>query len=121
MTQRSEASLLADVSLFLGDIDRFVAEHPETCDSLIYNPCGVLIANRIQGIADSTVRMSEKARHQLPSGTLRWIEETAETATRYDMWHNIDQEGYRQFISEGLHIFRQAVDKTLTQSQLAAH
>ena len=115
MTQRTDASLLTDMSLFIGDMEDFISEHPEARQSIKQDPNGVFLANRIKAIADSASHLSPKARLALPSQPMRWVAETAEITARHDMWHKIDQKGYRYFIGEGMKLCREAVNKTLAE------
>lgn len=115
MTQRTDASLLTDISLFIGDMEDFISEHPEARQSIKQDPNGVFLSNRIRGIADSASHLSPKARLALPSHPMRWVAETAEITARHDMWHKIDQKGYRYFIGVGMKLCREAVDKTLAE------
>lgn len=115
MTQRTDASLLTDMSLFIGDMEDFISEHPEVRQNIKQDPSGVFLSNRIRGIADSASHLSPKTRLALPSQPMRWVAETAEITARHDMWHKIDQKGYRHFIDEGMKLCREAVDKTLAE------
>jgi len=115
MTQRTDASLLTDMSLFIGDMDDFISAHPEARQNINQDPNGVFLANRIKAIADSASHLSPKAKLALPPQPMRWVAETAEITARHDMWHKIDQKGYRHFIGEGMKLCREAVNKTLAE------
>ena len=116
--RRYDASLLLDMSLFAGDIGDFLSEWPEARLNISQDPSGVFMVNRIKVIADSASRLSPKAKEALLQQTIRWAAATAEIASRYDMWHEIDQQGYRQFTSEGVQLLREAVDKVLAELTL---
>lgn len=115
MTQRTDASLLTDMSLFIGDMEDFISEHPEARQNIKQDPNGVFLTNRIKAIADSASHLSPKFKLTLPSQPMRWVEETAKITARYTGWRAIDQKGYRQFIGTGLHLCREAVDKALAE------
>ena len=115
MTQRTDASLLTDMSLFIGDMNDFISAHPEARQSMKQDPNGVFLANRIKAIADSASHLSPKARLALPSQPMRWVAATAEITARHDMWRSIDQKGYRHFIGVGLQLCGEAVDKALAE------
>lgn len=101
------------MSLSLGDIDEFLSERPEAGRNLSQDPSGVFMVNRIKALADSASRLSFRAQEVLPAQPMRWAAATAETTARYDMWHEIDQEGYRQFTSEGFRSIGEAVQNLL--------
>lgn len=115
MKRRTDAALLTEMSIHIDDMEDFISEHPEARQNMKENPNGVFLANRVKAVAVSASHLSPKARLGLPQQTMRWMSETAEITDRYDRWHTIDQNGYRNFISTGLRLCRESVDKSLAE------